>query len=110
MSCKRGRRKTAPKAGGHSPSRRKALKGIMAYVGDKAVGGVIGAAATLALTEGIRRSLTAPAPTMMPPSAAPVTVRVIKSITIRVAEERLPVVESLSAEFFPAGSGASGTA
>jgi hypothetical protein len=50
MARKKSRPKaTSRKQRAHSPSRRKALKGIAAYIGDKAVGGVIGNAAAVAL-------------------------------------------------------------
>jgi len=83
------RKKTGPKATSrkqraHSPNRRNALKGIAAYIGDKAVGGVIGDAAKAAAgaaAGAVLGRLTAPTPSgVVPPSR--VSTRVLTNLTL----------------------------
>ena len=62
---------TKPK---HLPDRRRLLKAVAVYMGDKALGGLIGSAATAALVVATRT------PTPLQPGT--ITVRMVKSITV----------------------------
>jgi hypothetical protein len=66
------------------------LKGIAAYVGDKALGGIIGGAAVGAAGALVGR-LTIPAPVQ----PVMTTIKVVKSITL-VAKESLPLSDHLA--------------
>jgi hypothetical protein len=75
------------------------LKGVAAYVGDKALGGVIGRVA-VAAAFAVAGRLAAPSP--MPVTR---TVRVIQSITLGIAEEHLPLSEHLAIELIRGNDG-----
>jgi hypothetical protein len=96
MAREKRRRRKSRTQDKHSPNRRKALKGIATFIGDKALGGLIGSAATAAATYVATKALTR-APTAYSLHAEAGIVKVVGSDTTALAlTEALPITDALS--------------
>lgn len=95
------RRTRAPRRpkGVHSPSRRRALKGIAAYVGDRALGGIIGGTA-IGAAHAVAGRLMAPSP--MPSVTR--TGMFIHSITVGISDT-LSLSDHFAIKLIPRNNG-----